>query len=77
MIVNTPVCRELEETFCHSGGTAEDKGINDPKMSGHLPDQNKKNKYADLEYPHLPFLTDTGKDKFPLAMRYVSRKTTF
>jgi hypothetical protein len=46
-------------------------------MSGYLPDQDKKNKYTDLENPHLPFLTDAGKDKFPLAFRYVPGKTSF
>lgn len=77
MVVNASVCRELDKTFCHAGGTTEYKGVNDPKMSGHLPDQDKKNKYTDLENPHLPFLTDAGKDKFPLAFRYVPGKTSF
>lgn len=76
MVINTPVCRELDKTFCHAGGTAEYKGIKDPKMCGHFPDQDKNDKYTDLKYPYLPFLTDTGKDKFPLAFRYVPRKTT-
>lgn len=77
MIVNAPVCRELDKTSCHAGGTAENKGINDAKVSGHFPDQDKKNKYADLEYPNFPFLADAGKNKFPLAFRYIPGEATF